>query len=136
MKDFVVTTVCQSHVKLFRTYVSKNAAGKARAVLEGVGLDASTIAACFRANPKNDEETVQEGLTRWCGGKGTQPPTWGILIGAMVYAEIAQQHIQDLKDELDCYGTYMLFALVCRVHVCVCVCVCCVQTCLRHEALA
>ena len=114
--------------------MSKIAAGKVKAVLEGVGLDASTIAACERANPRNDEEAVQEGLTRWCGGKGTQPPTWGILIGAMEYAEIAQQHIQDLKDELDCYGTYMLFALVCRVHVCVCVC--CVQTCLRHEALA
>ena len=105
VKDFVVTTVCQSHVKLFRTYVSKNAAGKARAVLEGVGLDAPTIAACFRANLLNDEETVQEGLTRWCGGKGTQPPTWGVLIGAMEYAEIAQQYIQGLKNEFDLYGT-------------------------------
>ena len=105
MKDFVVTTVCQSHVKLFRTYVSKNAAGKARAVLEGVGLDAPTIAACVSANPLKDEETVQEGLTRWCGGKGTQPPTWGDLIGAMKYADIAQQYIQGLKNELDLYGT-------------------------------
>lgn len=130
MKDFVFTTVCQSHAKLFRTYVSRKAAGKAKAVLEGVGLDTSTIAACFSAHHFNDEETVQEGLTRWYGGKGIQPPTWSVLIGAMDYAGIAQQDIQGLKDELDLYGTYV----VCISMQSAFVCVCWVQTCLdmRH----
>ena len=85
---------------LFRIHVSRKAAGKARAVLEGVGLDAPTISACFRANPLDDEEAVQEGLTRWKGGKGTQPPTWGVLIQAMEYAEIEQQSVQALKGKL------------------------------------
>ena len=88
------------HVELFRIHVSRSASGKARAVLEGVGLDSSTISACFRANPQNDEETVQEGLTRWKGGQGSKPPSWGVLIGAMEYAQIAQQVVQGLKREL------------------------------------
>ena len=53
------------HLMLFRTYVSRNAAGQARAVLEGVGLDSSTIDACFSAHPLNDEEIVQAGLVKW-----------------------------------------------------------------------
>ena len=85
---------------LFRTYVSKKAAGKADAVLEGVGLDVTTIKACISAHPLNDEEIVQEGLTKWCGGKGTQPPTWNVLIAAMDYAEIPQLDIRDLKTSL------------------------------------
>ena len=86
--------------QLFRIHVSKQAAGKAKAVLEGVNLDEGTIRACFRANPLNDVETVQDGLTRWTGGQGRQPPTWGVLIAAMQYADIAQQHIQSLREEL------------------------------------
>ena len=85
---------------LFRTHVSRKAAGKARAVLEGLGLDQPTINACFTAHPLNEEEAVQEGLTRWYGGKGTQPPTWNVLITAMKYAEIAQQDIGELKQKL------------------------------------
>ena len=85
---------------LFRIHVSRNAAGKARAVLEGVGLDTSTISACLSAHPLNDEEAVHEGLTRWKGGKGIQPPTWRVLLAAMDYAEIAQQDIQALKRKL------------------------------------
>ena len=82
---------------LFRKHVSSKAAGKARAVLEGVGLNAPTIKACSTAHPLNDEEIVQEGLTRWCECQGTQPPTWGVLISAMKYAEIDQQDIEGLQ---------------------------------------
>ena len=82
---------------LFRTHVSRKAAGKARAVLEGLRLDQPTINACETAYPLDDEKIVQDGLTRWCGGKGTQPPTWNVLIAAMKHAEIAQQDIAALK---------------------------------------
>ena len=89
----------QCYLMLFRNHVSRRAADKGRAVLEGVGLDAPTIAACYTAHPQN-EEAVQEGLTRWCGGKGLQPPTWQVLAHAMDYAEIAKQDIQGLKKDL------------------------------------
>ncbi len=88
----------QGYPKLFRIHVSRRAAGKARAVLEGVELDTATISACLSA--PNDEEAVQEGLTRWCGGKGRQPPTWAVLVEAMAYAQIDQQAVQGLKEEL------------------------------------
>ena len=86
---------------LFRRYVSRKAAGKARAVLEGVGLETSTIDACFSAHPLNDEEIVQAGLLKWRDGQGNQqPPTWEVLILAMEYAGMAQQHVKELKGKL------------------------------------
>ena len=88
------------HLKLFRKYVSRKAATKGRAVLEGVGLLTETIDACFSSHPLDEEEAVQAGLTRWSGGQGHQPPTWEVLISAMEFAKIAQQHIEDLKKEL------------------------------------
>ena len=88
------------HLILFRKYVSRKAATKGRAVLEGVGLLTETIDACFSSHPLDEEEAVQAGLTRWSGGQGRQPPTWVVLISAMEYANIAQQHIEDLKKEL------------------------------------
>ena len=94
---------CPDHLMLFRQYVSRKAAGKARAILEGVGLDSSTIDACFSAHPLNDEEIVQVGLVRWRNGQGSphkQPPTWEVLISAMEYAGMAQQHIKELKGNL------------------------------------
>ena len=90
----------QDHLKLFRKYVSRKAATKGRAVLEGVGLLTETINACFSSYPRNEEEAVQAGLTKWSGGQGRQPPTWEVLISAMEYANIAQQHVEDLKKEL------------------------------------
>ena len=99
---------------LFRMYVSRKTAGKGRAVLEGVGLDSYTVELCFRANPLDEEQAVQEGLTRWIEGLSTQPPTWGVLIKAMEYAGIAQQHIQGLKATLGLHGAYA-FVLVCCV---------------------
>ena len=86
---------------LFRTYVSRNAAGKGRAVLEGVRLDSSAIEACFQSNPLKDEEAVQAGLIMWKGGSHQVfPCTWGVLIGTMKYAGVDQQHIAGLKTEL------------------------------------
>ena len=88
------------HLMLFRSHISRRAAGKGRAVLEGVGLDTPTIAACFTAHPLNEEGAVQEGLTKWCAGAGFQPPTWGVLFEAIEYADIAQQDIEALRSAL------------------------------------
>ena len=88
------------YLMLFRKHVSRRAAEKGRAVLEGVGLDASTIRTSFEDNPRNIEETVHTGLTKWSEGQGLQPPTWKLLLQAMSYSEIAQQHIRDLETEL------------------------------------
>ena len=88
------------YLMLFRKHVSRRAADKGRAVLEGVGLNASTIRTCFEDNPRNIEEAVQTGLIKWSEGHGLQPPTWKVLLQAMLYSEIAQQHIRDLKTEL------------------------------------
>ena len=107
-------------------YVSRKSAGKGRAVLEGVGLRSETIAECFQTNPLNEEEAVQDGLIRWKDGQGL-PPTWEVLVDAMVYAEIAPQDVQGLKEELGLHGAYA-FVLVCCVCVCLCmwyVCICC-----------
>ena len=89
-----------NHLILFRKYVSRNAAKKPRAVLEGVGLRTETIDACFGSHPQDDEEAVQAGLTKWSGGQGHKPPTWEELIMAMQFAEIRKQHIENLRKEL------------------------------------
>ena len=89
-----------NYLKLFRKHVSKRAAGKGRAVLEGVWLDAATIEACFRNNPLDEEAAVQAGLVKWVEGTGRQPPTWGALLEAMEDAEIAQEHFLNLKTDL------------------------------------
>ena len=85
---------------LFRIHVSRTAAENGRAVLEGVGLHTVTIRSCFEDHPRNTEAAVQAGLTKWIEGKGRQPPTWKVLLDAMKYAQIGQQHIQDLKADL------------------------------------
>ena len=111
---------------LFRTYVSRKAAKKGRAVLEGVGLRTHAIDACFSNHPLHEEEAIQEGLTKWSNGQSDKPPTWQVLLDAMNYAEIAQEHVKGLKRKLGLLG--MLFSLVkqCVTNVCVCVraCVC------------
>ena len=88
------------HLILFRKYVNRKAVTKGRAVLEGVGLLTETIDACFTSHPLDEEGAVQAGLTKWSGGQGRQPPTWEVLISAMEYAKIAQQHIEDLRKGL------------------------------------
>ena len=105
--------------------MSRKAAGKGRAVLEGVGLDSETIGACFSS--MNEEEAVQAGLIKWCGGLGNKRPSWRVLFAAMEYAQIAQQHIHDLKKESGLFGKQ------CMCDRCVCVCVCvfvCVCVCM------
>ena len=83
VKCLVFSTDRSDQLYLFRTRVSRNAANKGRAVLEGVELSAQTIEACFNSHPLNEEEAVQAGLTQWSGGQGRQPPTWEVLIEAM-----------------------------------------------------
>ena len=56
--------------------------------------------ACFNDNPLDEEAAVQAGVIKWAGGKGHQPPTWEILLEAMMFAEIAQQYIQGIKKDL------------------------------------
>ena len=94
---------------LFRTHVSRKAAGKGRAVLEGVGLCMAAIDACFCSHPLDEEGAVQAGLVKWSGGQGHQPPTWQVLLEAMTFAQIAQEHVQGLKEKLGVQGT--LFTL-------------------------
>ena len=89
------------HLILFRKYVSRQAANKGRAVLEGVGLQIEAIDACFSSHPLDEEGAVQEGLTRWSSGQSYKPPTWEVLLYAMDYAHIAQRHIDDLRKELN-----------------------------------
>ena len=99
MKNLAISVDRPDHLVLLRTYVSRKAAGRGKAVLEGVGLDSDTIKACFRSNPLDDEEAVQDGLIKWKDGQG-RPPTWKVLLEAMEYAGVAQQHTDGLKMKL------------------------------------
>ena len=107
---------CEGYLILFRKYVSRKSAGKGRAVLEGIGLAAETIQACYSGHPLNEEEAVQAGLNKWAEGHHGYSPTWRVLLNAMVFAGIGQQHCQGLREEL-----YQMLIGMC---VCVCVCVC------------
>ena len=99
MKCCVFSADRPDHLMLFRTFVSRNAATNGRAVLEGVWLDSFAIDACFN-NANSEEAAVQAGLVKWKDGHSRQPPTWEVLLMAMDYAKIAQQHIQALRKEL------------------------------------
>ena len=85
---------------LLREHVSRNAAGKGNALLEGLWLDMPMIRACFKDNPQDEEEAVQAGIVKWIEGTGRQPPIWGILLKAMHYARIGHQHVQNLTEDL------------------------------------
>ena len=84
---------------LFRMYVSRRAARKGRAVLEGVGLDSPTIDTFFDNNPYDVESAVQAGLIKWSGGQGFSS-TWQVLCEAMEFGELAKMDIEDLKEAL------------------------------------
>ena len=56
--------------------MSRKAANKGRAILEGVGLEAEDIEACFSSHPLNEEEAVQAGLIKWSAGQSHKPPSW------------------------------------------------------------
>ena len=79
--------------------MSRNAANKGRAVLEGVGLSPEAIEMCYTNCPRNEEEAVQSGLLKWRAGEGVSP-TWAVLLEAMDYAEIGVQHISALEEEV------------------------------------
>ena len=85
---------------LFRRFVSRNAAGRGRAVLEGVGLSSEAIRMCYSNSLHDEEEAVQSGLNRWKDGEGVTPATWNVLFEAMDYGGIAVQHITSLEEEL------------------------------------
>ena len=85
---------------LFRTYVSRKSAGKGRAVLEGIGLVPETIEACYSSHPWKEEHAVQDGLIKWAEGHHGYSPTWRVLLDAMEYAGVGQQHCQGLREEL------------------------------------
>ena len=84
---------------VLRMFVSRNAAGKGRAILEGVGLPGEIRDMCYTNNASNEEEAVQAGLMKWKDGRGSSA-TWMVLLEAMKYAEISVQHITRLKEEL------------------------------------
>lgn len=88
------------HLILFRMFVSRKAAKKGRAVLEGVGLRTETIDTCFNSHPLDEQEAVQDGLVKWTSGQSHKSPTWQVLLEAMDYAEIADEHVQGLKKKL------------------------------------
>ena len=92
------------HLILFRKYVSRQAATKGRAVLEGVGLHTEAIEACFSNHPQDEEGAVQAGLTQWSSGQSYKPPTWEVLLEAMEQAQIAQVHVHGLKGKLGLLG--------------------------------
>ena len=78
--------------------MSRNSAGKGRALLAYVGLKTAQINMCYVSYPRNEEEAVQTGLNKWI--ESDLPKTWRVLIGAMEYAEIAIWDITELKEKL------------------------------------
>ena len=94
----VAVVGCSGHLVLLRRYVSRQAWGKGRALLEALGLTGAQIARCYGMHPQNEEESVQEGLQEWIDrGRNT---TWGDLLRAMETAGIAVQQRDGLKEEL------------------------------------
>ena len=84
---------------LFRTFVSRKAAGKVRAILEGLGLDLPQIDSLISGH-RSDEEAVQAGLLKWRDGSSRTTPTWKVLLSAMEHARLPQQDVQSLKQKL------------------------------------
>ena len=89
----------EGYAVLLRKHVSRNSAGKGRAVLEGLGLTTERIKMCYSNHSSDEEEAVQSGLTEWSEGY-YKKPTWRVLLDAMDYAGIGCQLIDNLKAEL------------------------------------
>lgn len=79
--------------------MSRNSAGKGRALLEKLGLTPERIALCYSKYPQEEEEAVQEGLYSWKDDTNCDP-TWKVLVDAMEYAGIGVQYVEELKEEL------------------------------------
>ena len=92
--------------------MSRKSAGKGKAVLEKVGFAPETIEECYSICPFKEEEAVQGGLIKWSEGYHGNP-TWKVLLEAMEYAQIAQQHCHRLREEL--------YQLLTSEHLCACI---------------
>ena len=95
----VSITGCTGYAVLFRKHVSRQGAGKGKAILEFVGLTTAQIELCYQNNPLNEEEAIQDGLHKWQETQGDLC-TWQDLLEAMTFAGIAEQHCSQLVQEL------------------------------------
>ena len=95
---FVSFAACDRYAVLFRKYVSRQGAGKGKAILEWVGLSPQEIKLCYQSNPSNEEEAIQDGMLKLCETRGDC--TWQVLLDAMRFAGIAQHHCTELVEEL------------------------------------
>lgn len=99
---------------LLREFVSRNAAGKGKAVLEYVGLSAEERNMVYANNPRDEEQAVQEGLLKWTESRVNT--TWKVLVDAMRHAGIAVQYINKLKEELQ-KGACAFLYVQCHVYI-------------------
>ena len=96
---FVSFAAFGRYAVLFRKYVSRQGAGKGKAILEWVGLSPQEIKLCYQSNPSSEEEAIQDGLIKWWETGGDRC-TWQVLLDAMKFAHITQQHCTELVEEL------------------------------------
>ena len=96
---FLCVADCKRCAVLFRKYISRKASGKGKAILEFVGLTSQEIKLCYENNPLNEEEAIQDGLNKW-HESCVDHCTWQVLLNAMEFAGIAQQHCKELVEEL------------------------------------
>ena len=96
---FVCVTDCERYAVLFREFVSRKAFGRGKAILEFVGLTREVIDMCYMSNPLDDEEAIQDGLKKWRESRGDRC-TWQVLLDAMKFAGVKQQHCSELVEEL------------------------------------
>ena len=101
----------KNHPVLLRRYVSRQAYGKGRALLEALGLSTAKIKKYYGMYPLNEEESVQEGILAWIGEHLNS--TWGDVLNAMKVAGIDIQQCKGLEEEL----CELLLSLAC-VYMC------------------
>ena len=121
--------------------MSSKAAVRGRALLELLGFDTAEIETFYANNQLRVEEAVHVGVLKWV--EREPPKTWKVLTEAMKDADIAQQHIEELKEHLlksvcvcVCVCCAHARARVCvcaRVYVCVCVCTCACVSCVSSS---
>ena len=86
---------------LFRKYVSRNAFGKGRAVLEWAGLDPEVVNHCYGSPTLDEEAAIQKGMLKWRETHGNVPLVVASpILEARKFAGIAQQHCSGLVEEL------------------------------------
>ena len=99
LPPFVSIAACVRCSVLFRKHISRQCAGKGKAILEFVGLTRAQIQLCYQNNPLNEEEAIQDGLHKWSETHGDRC-TWEVLLDAMKFACISRQHCMELVQEL------------------------------------